>query len=116
METRFMLYGSTGFVGETIARQAVQHGLRPIIAGRNAAKIEAQRVPREPGGVVRGHAVPSGLLKGFAHEVHLGRTGELGERPSPQDGLFDGDPRQQIGEAASKPLRGCEEGFLVWVK
>ena len=42
MSSDFLLYGSTGFVGEAIARLAVQRGLRPILAGRNAAKVEAQ--------------------------------------------------------------------------
>ena len=42
MPSGFLLYGSTGFVGGAIAHLAVQHGLRPIIAGRDAAKIEAQ--------------------------------------------------------------------------
>ena len=42
MTSGFLLYGSTGFVGSAIAHLAVQHGLRPLIAGRDAAKIEAQ--------------------------------------------------------------------------
>jgi short subunit dehydrogenase-like uncharacterized protein len=42
MSSGFLLYGSTGFVGDAVARLAVQRGLRPIIAGRNAAKVEAQ--------------------------------------------------------------------------
>jgi short subunit dehydrogenase-like uncharacterized protein len=42
MSNEFLLYGSTGYVGEVIAHMAVQRGLQPIIAGRNAAKIEAQ--------------------------------------------------------------------------
>jgi short subunit dehydrogenase-like uncharacterized protein len=42
MPSGFLLYGSTGFVGGAIAHLAVQNGLRPIIAGRDAAKIEAQ--------------------------------------------------------------------------
>lgn len=42
MPSGFLLYGSTGFVGGAIAGIAVQNGLRPIIAGRDAAKIEAQ--------------------------------------------------------------------------
>jgi short subunit dehydrogenase-like uncharacterized protein len=41
MPSKFLLYGSTGFVGEVIARLAVQRGLQPILAGRNAAKVEA---------------------------------------------------------------------------
>jgi short subunit dehydrogenase-like uncharacterized protein len=35
----FLLYGATGFVGEAIARLAVQSGLRPILAGRNAQQV-----------------------------------------------------------------------------
>jgi short subunit dehydrogenase-like uncharacterized protein len=37
----FLLYGATGFVGEAIARLAVQSGLRPIIAGRDQGKLAA---------------------------------------------------------------------------
>jgi short subunit dehydrogenase-like uncharacterized protein len=42
MASGFLLYGSTGFVGDYVARLAVQRGLNPTIAGRNAAKVEAQ--------------------------------------------------------------------------
>ena len=42
MKSGFLLYGSTGFVGSAIAHLAIQQGLRPLIAGRDAAKIEAQ--------------------------------------------------------------------------
>jgi len=42
MSSRFLLYGSSGFVGDVIARQAVHAGLEPILAGRNAAKVENQ--------------------------------------------------------------------------
>lgn len=35
----FLLYGATGFVGEAIARLAVQSGLQPVLAGRNAARL-----------------------------------------------------------------------------
>lgn len=35
----FLLYGATGFVGEAVARLAVQSGLRPILAGRNADQL-----------------------------------------------------------------------------
>ncbi len=41
-KTNFLLYGSTGFTGDLMARLAVQRGLRPILAGRNRVKIEAQ--------------------------------------------------------------------------
>jgi short subunit dehydrogenase-like uncharacterized protein len=40
MPAPFLLYGVTGFVGGVIARMAVQYGLRPIFAGRNAAQLQ----------------------------------------------------------------------------
>jgi short subunit dehydrogenase-like uncharacterized protein len=40
--SNFLLYGSTGFVGEAIARLAVRSGLQPVLAGRNAAKLKIQ--------------------------------------------------------------------------
>ena len=42
MPTAFLLYGANGFVGNAIARLAVQHGLQPILAGRDAAKLASQ--------------------------------------------------------------------------
>ena len=42
MRSGFLLYGSTGFVGDAIARAAVQRGMRPVLAGRDAAKLRAQ--------------------------------------------------------------------------
>jgi short subunit dehydrogenase-like uncharacterized protein len=38
---RWLLYGATGYTGELIAREAVRLGLRPILAGRSAAKIKS---------------------------------------------------------------------------
>lgn len=40
MPDAFLLYGANGYVGEAAARLAVQQGLKPILAGRDAAKIE----------------------------------------------------------------------------
>jgi short subunit dehydrogenase-like uncharacterized protein len=40
MSSAFLLYGATGFVGEAIARLAVAYGLEPVLAGRNAVRIE----------------------------------------------------------------------------
>ena len=40
MSSTFLLYGATGFTGEAIARVAMEHGLRPILAGRDAARLE----------------------------------------------------------------------------
>ena len=41
VQSSFLIYGSTGFVGSAIARKAVQQGLRPILGGRDAAKVRA---------------------------------------------------------------------------
>jgi len=42
MRSSFLLYGSTGFVGDAIARAAVKRGLRPVLAGRDASRVGAQ--------------------------------------------------------------------------
>ncbi len=41
MSSSFLLYGATGFVGRVIARLAVENGLRPIVAGRSADRVQA---------------------------------------------------------------------------
>ncbi|HEY8559384.1 MAG TPA: saccharopine dehydrogenase NADP-binding domain-containing protein [Pyrinomonadaceae bacterium] len=38
--TNFLIYGANGYTGELVARFAAARGLKPIIAGRNAEKIE----------------------------------------------------------------------------
>lgn len=35
----WLLYGATGYTGRLIARRAVERGMRPVLAGRNAAKL-----------------------------------------------------------------------------
>ena len=40
VSSNFLLYGSSGFVGDAIAHLAVQSGLQPILAGRNADKLK----------------------------------------------------------------------------
>lgn len=37
----FLIYGANGYTGELITRYAAERGLKPILAGRNAEKIEA---------------------------------------------------------------------------
>lgn len=37
----WMIYGANGYTGELIAREAVARGMRPILAGRSRAKVEA---------------------------------------------------------------------------
>jgi short subunit dehydrogenase-like uncharacterized protein len=40
----WLIYGANGYTGELIAREAAQRGLKPILAGRNRAVIEALAV------------------------------------------------------------------------
>lgn len=41
MNAQWMIYGANGYTGELIARKAVADGQKPVIAGRNKAKVEA---------------------------------------------------------------------------
>jgi short subunit dehydrogenase-like uncharacterized protein len=41
MAITWMIYGANGYTGELVAREAVHRGLKPVLAGRSAAKIEA---------------------------------------------------------------------------
>lgn len=41
MPNDFLIYGANGYTGELITRYAVERGLRPMIAGRNASAIKA---------------------------------------------------------------------------
>lgn len=38
-DARWMLYGATGYTGQLVAEQAAAHGHRPLLAGRNDAKL-----------------------------------------------------------------------------
>ena len=40
-EKDWMIYGATGYSGKLIVARAVQAGLRPVVAGRSQAKVEA---------------------------------------------------------------------------
>ena len=40
MTKNFLLYGANGYTGELITRFAAERGMKPILAGRNARKIE----------------------------------------------------------------------------
>jgi short subunit dehydrogenase-like uncharacterized protein len=40
MAGTFLIYGANGYTGELITRYAVERGMKPILAGRNAVKIE----------------------------------------------------------------------------
>ena len=39
MDKTFLLYGANGYTGELITRYAVERGIKPILAGRNAAAV-----------------------------------------------------------------------------
>lgn len=41
MANTFLIYGANGYTGELITRYAVERGMKPILAGRNAINIEA---------------------------------------------------------------------------
>lgn len=41
MSNYFLLYGAYGFVGEAIAHLAIEQGLQPLLAGRDAARVKA---------------------------------------------------------------------------
>ena len=41
MPKTFLIYGANGYTGELITRYAVERGMRPILAGRNAIAIES---------------------------------------------------------------------------
>ena len=40
MPNTFLLYGANGYTGELITRYAVEQGMKPILAGRNAIMVE----------------------------------------------------------------------------
>jgi short subunit dehydrogenase-like uncharacterized protein len=40
MPKPWMIYGANGYTGELIAREAVRRGLKPMLAGRTAAKMQ----------------------------------------------------------------------------
>lgn len=40
-QMKWMIYGANGYTGELIARDAVKHGLKPVLAGRSRDKVEA---------------------------------------------------------------------------
>ena len=42
---QFLIYGATGFTGKLTARTAKDKGLKPILAGRNEAKLKAIAEP-----------------------------------------------------------------------
>ncbi|HYO76537.1 MAG TPA: saccharopine dehydrogenase NADP-binding domain-containing protein [Thermoanaerobaculia bacterium] len=64
----WMIYGANGYTGELIAREAVARGERPILAGRNAAKLEP--LARELGCEWRAFELASPDLRNVSLVLH----------------------------------------------
>ncbi|MDP9361808.1 MAG: saccharopine dehydrogenase NADP-binding domain-containing protein [Acidobacteriota bacterium] len=64
----FLIYGANGYTGELIAREAVRRGHRPIVAGRNAQKVEA--LARELGLEARIFPLTAPMLDGVEAVLH----------------------------------------------
>ena len=41
MRNNFLLYGANGYTGQLIAKMAVEYGLSPVLAGRNASSLQS---------------------------------------------------------------------------
>lgn len=63
-----MIYGANGYTGELIAREAVRRGMKPVVAGRSAEKIEP--LARELGLEWRTFDVDRADLRGIALVLH----------------------------------------------
>ena len=64
----WMIYGANGYTGELIAREAVRRGQKPLLAGRDAAKIEP--LARELGLEARVFPVDRPDLSGVSLVLH----------------------------------------------
>ena len=45
MTGNILIYGATGYTGKLMARTAAEHGLKAILAGRDAARVKAVAEP-----------------------------------------------------------------------
>ena len=43
----WMVYGANGYTGRMIVAEAVKRGLRPVLAGRNSAELQAIAAPHD---------------------------------------------------------------------
>jgi short subunit dehydrogenase-like uncharacterized protein len=64
----WMIYGANGYTGELIAREAVRRGERPVLAGRNAERVEA--LARELGCEARVFDLDAIDLSGISLVLH----------------------------------------------
>ena len=54
MNGTILIYGATGYTGKLIAKAAADAGARPILAGRNLAKVNAVQ---DHSALKRGHLI-----------------------------------------------------------
>jgi len=66
---RWLLYGAYGYTGELIAREAVDRGLDPILAGRNREKVD--RLAADLDCESRGFSLANPGLEGHLDDVDL---------------------------------------------
>src|SRR5690349_354796 len=45
MRRELLIHGATGYTGRLLARAAVAHGLQPVLAGRDAGRLQAVAAP-----------------------------------------------------------------------
>lgn len=73
MSGQYLIYGANGYTGDLIAREAVQRGQRPVLAGRNASAVrglaEELGLEHRAFGLEVGSDVESGL-EGVAAVIH----------------------------------------------
>ncbi len=85
---QWMIYGANGYTGALIAREAVRRGHRPILAGRDAAKIEP--LARELGCEARVFDLDDVDLGGVALVLHCAGPFSITSAPMVDACLRDG--------------------------
>lgn len=76
---QWMIYGANGYTGELIAREAVSRGHRPLLAGRNEAKVAA--LANELGCEWRAFDLDAIDLRGVALVLHCAGPFSLTSKP-----------------------------------
>lgn len=68
-KSRLLVYGAYGYTGELIVRAAVDQGLAPVVAGRDA--VRAQALAAELGLEMRSFDLDSGSVADHLHDVSV---------------------------------------------
>ena len=97
----FLLYGATGYTGRLIAREAVARGLRPILAGRNAAALAARCRSGQSRKIILGDLPPSSNHTRFKFESAALRMIFLPVPPEP----VNARPRSEMANGKKKKMR-----------